>query len=369
MQMKSLSVLMFLGACINSSGDAWIQRPLVDDGTTPRSNQDLVTGIYFSSPDQGYAVTTGANATAYSGGAVFALSGSNASLAFSGKKAGYSLNDIEFTGLEPTPNGVVAMAYAADIVSGDSTGHFTIAKNGNLEGGEAITALHQTASRTTLIRNNGIVSTSVQPAGPQAQYVDVWSPEISNKLPTDLCKDGPRSAILPVLRYSSYIGHGLIAYTSATDSQPQICISTDGGMSFYPHHLTVGRDQDTSPPRGVVFTSAQNGITWWSNSSTRAYIQRTTDGGKTWRAVALPENIANHLIRLNGGFFAPDGQHGWIVGYDHDAQAALGIATTDGGETWSTVSDLGNSELYCGFALDATHVWVGGDNGMLLQRR
>lgn len=119
----------------------------------------------------------------------------------------------------------------------------------------------------------------------------------------------------------------------------------------------------------MLFTSPQNGLAWFGSQYAKAYVQRTTDGGRTWRAVALPSSVADRTLALNAAFFAPDGQHGWIVGYDFDASAALGLATTDGGATWSVLSGLGKSKLYSGFALDATHVWVGGEQGVLLARQ
>lgn len=359
MQTKYLSFLL-LGGCLSSGSNdpVWTNIPLVNDGAVTRFANDLVTDIYFSSPDHGYVATRGSNNTFSLGGAVFAISGSHVSIAFSGKN-----DKINFTGLYPTPTGVAATSYAADLIVGDSTGHFTTIMNGNLAGGEPVLAFNQTASGTTLITKNGIVHTSPQPPGPQAQYVDVWAPEVTENLPPDQCHEGPRGAGIPITRYSTYIGNGLIAYTAGPDSEPQICISTDGGKSFYPHNLN---GQNDATPTGVVFTSAQNGITWSSDPVLRSYIQRTTDGGKTWHSVDLPETLANHRLRLNAGFFAPDGQHGWIVGYDLNKTHALGIATTDGGETWSVVNGLGKNELYSGFALDATHVWFGGDWGTLL---
>lgn len=373
MQIKTISFL-FLGACINSGADDagdsdWTPIPLVDDGLVQRPGNDRVSGIYFSSADKGYVVTQGDGQTFTDGGAVFAIAGRTASVAFSGQNGGPSLiGTIDFTGLEPTSNGIVAMAYSADIVTGDASGRFSIAKNGNLEGIDNVLAVRESASGTILIRDTGVVTKSTTKPGPSASYVDVWAPtaipRVPENLPPAMCQVGPPSAGVPT-RYAAYIGHDLIAYTAAPDNEPQICISRDGGTSFYPTKLTVSDDAAT-PPTGVLFTSPQNGLTWWGSQYAKAYVQRTTDGGKTWRSVELPTSIAAHALALNAAFFAPDGQHGWIVGYDYNASAALGLATTDGGATWSVLSGLGTSKLYSGFALDATHVWVGGEQGVLL---
>lgn len=67
-------------------------------------------------------------------------------------------------------------------------------------------------------------------------------------------------------------------------------------------------------------------------------------------------------------FFAPDKTHGWIVGA-HDEHPML-LATSDGGHTWTdesaTVLALTDNRLHSGFAVDADHVFVGGENGTLL---
>jgi hypothetical protein len=399
MQIKTLS-LLFLGACavvpgstgggdddgggggssMGSGGGGgsgggtsseWTAIPLVDDGNIPHAGNDLVSGIYFTAPDKGYVVTQGAGDSFSDGGAVFAIANTTATLAFSGKDGGPSqLGSIDFTGIEPTANGVVAMAYSADIVRGDASGHFAIAKDGNLGGIEPVLGFHETASATTIIRDTGVVSVATSAAGPNASFQDVWAPNATQRipqdLPADMCQGGPMGTGAPVTRASAYIGNGLIAYTADPDFMPQVCVSTNGGSSFYPAMLTVDDDASESPPTGVLFTSATTGITWWGSSTAKPYIQRTTDGGKTWTSVAVPAAVASHGLAMNAAFFAPDGQHGWIVGFDHDSNKALALASTDGGATWSALSGLGDAPLYSGFALDATHVWIGGTEGVLL---
>ena len=66
--------------------------------------------------------------------------------------------------------------------------------------------------------------------------------------------------------------------------------------------------------------------------------------------------------------------HDWITGYNLSTSAPLLLATTDGGSTWTTVgagltaavTASGGDKLYCGFALDATHFWIGGASGLVL---
>jgi photosystem II stability/assembly factor-like uncharacterized protein len=93
----------------------------------------------------------------------------------------------------------------------------------------------------------------------------------------------------------------------------------------------------------------------------------------TWRDVPLPGAVASRSIELPAGFFAPDGQHGWLAGQDRNASSAVLLATTDGGASWTAVDGVADAvnafhggKLYTGFALDATHIWLGGEGGLVM---
>ena len=60
--MKKLLGLCLIAACSNTmnpggdddgGGGGWTAIPLLDDGSVQRSGNDLVTGIYFASADDG----------------------------------------------------------------------------------------------------------------------------------------------------------------------------------------------------------------------------------------------------------------------------------------------------------------------------
>ncbi|HEY0190742.1 MAG TPA: hypothetical protein VGC42_06430, partial [Kofleriaceae bacterium] len=153
-----------------------------------------------------------------------------------------------------------------------------------------------------------------------------------------------------------------------------ICLSTDGGATFVPRVLDVDDRAADFVPSGVMFPSPQVGLTWFAEPSAGAYLQRSTDGGATWHAVALPADLAGAALQLPVGFFAPDGQHGWLAGYDTSGPGhAVLIATGDAGATWATVDGVAEAvqafhggKLYAGFALDASHVWLGGEQGLVM---
>lgn len=356
---------------------SWKAIALLDDGSVQRSDNDLVTGIYFASADDGYVVTTGAMSSFGDGGAVYkATSSGLTKLAFSGHQdAPSEAGGIDFVGIDPSPSGVIAFAYSADIV--ESTDHgatFTDQKDGNLAGIEPVLALRQSSSGTTIVRETGVVSTSTSAPGPNASFTDVWAPEgvppTPDPVPADQCQEGPRSAGVPTTRSSAYVSadRQFIAYTSSPDHDPQICISKDGGTSFKPVLLTGLPADDDGMPAGIAFASATTAITFGgtTNVDGEAFIQRSTDSGATWATVAIPADVASHGLDLKYAFFAPDGQHGWIVGYDGTSSKSLVLSTTDGGATWAAEQLSQEVKLYSGFALDASHVWIGGEAGTLL---
>lgn len=385
MQIKMLSLLL-LGACatnpISAGGDGddgpvgvdtsytddsgltnrdWRSVPLTDDGELHRSQTDRVTAMLFSTPYSGYIATASPN-----GGAVFRVNqvygdGPFVSLAFG---AAEDRPAMDYTRLVQTPSGVVATAYAADIVRADADGNFALIKNGNLEGGERVIGYRELDSGTTMLRDTGIVSTAAQASGPSAEFTDVWAPSdrIPEHIPAEQCHVGPSGA--------TYIGNDWISYTAVEAWHPEICISTDGGHAFYASVLDVPSNTVGSAPAGVVFGSQGVGLTWLGAENGHSYIQRTVDGGTTWSDVVLPPLLHRYItgrsISLNAGFFAPDGQSVWIVGHDHDANRALVLHSSDAGIHWSRIAGLGRAELFAGFAVDAEHVWLGGANGTVL---
>jgi hypothetical protein len=290
---------------------------------------------------------------------------------------------IDFTGLERTPTGYLAMAYANDVISStDGGATFKIDNNGTPDdfGTERVMAYRVTSTGTTLVRDTGVVTVSSDAPGPGAIYNDVWAPTatrpIPDPVPPDECRIGPRGSGLPRTHDSVYVSadRQFIAYTANEDTlSPEICISSDGGRAFFPHLLDVPVAAAEYTPTGVLFTTPMIGIAWFAQPAAGSYIKRTSDGGKSWDDVALPSAVASRDLELPAGFFAPDGQHGWLTGFDHGSARALLLATADGGASWTLVAGVADAvdafhggQLYSGFALDATHIWVGGEGGVVM---
>ena len=369
----------------------WAAMPLVDDTSVPgdtvyHQGNDVVTGIYFTTPTTGVITSTGANQTSADGGAVFEASGTAVtSVAFSGNGTGLSLvGAVDFTGIEKTPNGFIAMAHANDAVTSTDGGHtFSIQKNGrNQMGIEPMLAYRQTATGATLVRSSGVVTVTTGSApGPDVVFQDVWAPEANPPIPAVVpvtqCQARPSGSNNPVTRDAVFVSadRNFIAYTANPDEEPMICISTDGGRSFLPHDLVVPAPAIAAQPGGVMFASPSTGIAYFGSGNTAgAYLARTTTAGAAWTNIALPAAIASHSVELRAATFAPDGVHGYLVGFDFTTSQALLLTTADTGATWAVdsdvgpaASDAGGGKLYSVFALDTSHVWVGGTYGLLLR--
>lgn len=358
MQIKTLSLLL-LGACagISEPSDHDLDPAVAEPGTSPPAWKAIalpsagrVTGLLFGSPDRGFAATDG-------NGAVFAVDGSTASFALS-RGIGAAPADLAFTGLVQTPAGIVATADASMAVRSDAWGQFSIQRNGNLDERDAVIGYEESETGAVLVRSSGIISRSPQPAGMHAEFEDIWNPAANEDLPGDMCQLGPSNG--------AYIGNHMIAYGANEAWSPEICISADGGRSFYPHVLDVPDGAIGVAPAGVTFASPTLGLAWRGTLNGSSYIMRTTDAGENWTRTRLPAALAKHALAFDAGLFAADGSTAWVIGYDLDSHAALGLVSRDGGESWSEVLGLGDVELTSGFALDATHVWFGRADGVVL---
>jgi photosystem II stability/assembly factor-like uncharacterized protein len=98
-------------------------------------------------------------------------------------------------------------------------------------------------------------------------------------------------------------------------------------------------------------------VAWVSGNSYGGYgtIYRTTDGGATWTrmgsAASIPDTTLTKIHALNA-------TNVWAVG------TGTILHTTDGGNTWTNMVPSGyeSTNLQGLFAVDATNIWVSGEN-------
>lgn len=368
------------GASVEAgAGDAWTAMALVDDNSNPdhpirHAGADFVTGIYYATPDQGVLVSADDGRLNPEGGAVFAATASTVTkVLFSGGESSTPrhMGTIDFSGVERTATGYVAMAYASELVVSSDNGA-TFAKIDNSAQSrfsiERVLALAVTDTGTTMVRDNGTVSVSSTAPSASASYDDVWG----NNLGNSMCAVGPKSSTSPVTRSSVYVSpkRSRIAYTTNAGGVTAVCHSVNGGLEFKAEPLTV---PTTAQPTGVMFPTRKIGIAWYGNPIQPGWIRRTADGGASWGTVALPAAVASHNMELFGGHFATDCMHAWIVGYDHTDLQAIMLASSDAGASWSVVAGVGaavdaahGDKLYSVFALDTAHIWAGGASGVVI---
>jgi photosystem II stability/assembly factor-like uncharacterized protein len=390
---KNLFVMCLMTGCSalgGGDGGGWTAMPLLDDNTDPdnpgwHEGRSLVTGVRFTSLDDG-VVTVAADNGGMAGGAVFGARADEVTeIRFAGRDSICSTGPSDFHGLAETPDGMVALTEACALVASHDGGRtFAAARMGG--GGDPLAlektlGLRVTGAGSVIVRDTGVVSRSASAPGDAAIWEDVWAPaaipSIPAEVPANMCQDGPVSDQVPVEPQAAYIGPdgGFIAYVADPEGEPpQICISRDGGRSFLPSPLDVGPQV---APIGVLFMgdqvgSEQVGITWYSNTFAAAdtYLRRTTDGGATWTEVAVPSELAGVRLNLRHLFFAPGNTVGWLVDYNLDTREPLLLKTRDGGATFEVLHSgladaLPDVRLQTGFALDADHIWVGGEQGGL----
>lgn len=222
---------------------------------------------------------------------------------------------------------------------------------------------------------------------PGALWLGVWSP-ISPSIPPNfsdlkradpkLCEADPGVPWSPKLTQPAYVAPDLsvIVYTAGTRNQrgsvnPGVCISVDGGKRF--HNVAFAGLDGEIGPLGVKCINSNRCYAYggMDYSPESVYIYYTNDAQKgvasSWTKAKLPTLRENTKFRGIG--FAPDGNAGWAIATVDGAGPAF-FSTTDGGASWQDVSSsiraLASNRMHAVYAFDATHVWIGGEKGLLL---
>ena len=362
--------------------------------------EDEITGVHCTSTSACVIATD--DRASSPGGFIYAASDTSIGAEL---VAGEDLTDvggisgtIGFHGFSEVDGRLIAVADVSRLFL-SATGDFTNATSWSaiqigsdsdeLTGINAQFAFGRDASgRWVLGRAGGLFESPDDPA-PTAFWSGLWSPARIPPFPSDfaarlaadptICDMDVGAGGIPAPLQSIYLAPdlSLAMYTSAGLNQtgsaaPGVCISTDGGQNF--HNVAFPAIGDERGPKGLYCTGADtcfafNGLGFDEGS---AYVYRTTDASagvaSTWARVSIPTSFATESdVNLDFMFFAPDGTHGWIVGERNNS--ALLLRTTDGGTSWANVTApllaLTDQPLRSGFALDADHVWVGGEHVLL----
>ena len=309
-----------------------------------------------------------------------------------------TLGTLNFTGLAKVGSRLIAHVDSAGAAFISATGDITKAgswsavKIGTLGAGETFGLNQQMGigtkdGRWVQFNFRQIYDSSDEP-GAGALWSPLWSP-VSPSVPRDfealkradpkLCDSDPGVSISPHLTQPGYVAPDLavILYPSGARNQrgtdsPGVCISTDGGQRFY--HVEFKGIEDSVGPVGMTCLNANKcwaygGVDYEAAS---AFVYSTSDAQKgvnsTWTKAKLPNLRENTKFRSLS--FAPDGVSGWLVGWSGSGDTLM-FQSSDGGASWkdatSTIRALAPSaRLHAVYALDATHVWIGGEGGLLL---
>ena len=141
--------------------------------------------------------------------------------------------------------------------------------------------------------------------------------------------------------------------------------SFDGGQTF--HSRDMGAD--TGMILDIHFLDASTGFIAGASGSdedmAHARILKTTDGGKTWRAVYDSPRAGDNNWKL--AFPSPSVGYATIMSYKAPTSEARGfvVKTTDGGEHWRPLTVTTDHDwIPYGIAfVSETHGWVGGADG------
>jgi hypothetical protein len=266
---------------------------------------------------------------------------------------------------------------------------------GEAFGGNAQEALRGDADDHWLLINHvGYVYGSSSAPSAGTDWTKLWSPTATPPVPEDfedryaadgtLCDSDVSTGEAPAATQNVYISEdlGLAMFPAGGLNQsgtakPGVCISTDRGVTFYNVPFADLADLDISAPGPIAVTCLDNDDCFAYNGvdlelgSVYLYYTNNASAGKAsvWHRATLPAGLdAGTDVNPYVLFFAPDKMHGWLAGANEENPMLL--ATTDGGHTWTNksaaISALTDQRLHSGFAVDADHVFLGGEDGTLL---
>jgi hypothetical protein len=385
----------------DGAGFRTVAVPDTDDGVT-RTDIDTITGIHCESPTACAIATRNRD----HGGALFVTTdGAALTPVFTSAdiEAQGLIGHAQFLNVDDTGAGWIARVDVASplvMAAAEPTtaASWSLVDPGTNEGESDFAVLNNQElvraadDGTWLYVYSGVMWMATQPPGPSTAWTGLWSPGRVPPFPEDydalkaadptLCESGPAVNSAPDFGQLGYASPdlGLViypaggpnqdrAYQGSTDA-PGVCVSRDRGQSFH----VVAFDGLDPAQVGPVVVDCIDADRCWAIGGVEfdgapAYVYYSTDASAaapTWTAATVPSQEDRDSPR--GIAFAPDGQHGWLVG-----DRGLVWRTGDGGATWTDASAdiaaVAGADLTFQSAavIDADHVWLGGDDGTLLR--
>jgi photosystem II stability/assembly factor-like uncharacterized protein len=88
--------------------------------------------------------------------------------------------------------------------------------------------------------------------------------------------------------------------------------TTNGGKTWNVSHGGDTRDFTVGPSLWTVFSDLQHALVTGLNDEALT----TADGGKTWKALKVPEAVATYAVAVTAGRFLTGGEGVRLVGMD-----------------------------------------------------
>ncbi|HHH28995.1 MAG TPA: hypothetical protein ENK57_11715 [Polyangiaceae bacterium] len=295
---------------------------------------------------------------------------------------------VRFMRLVMTPSGPVALIDRAeplvmaddDFTSPSSWRTVDPGDLGSLEGALNPQLWFQFDANGSQLGLRGVVLAANGPPGPLTKWEATWSPP---SIPSDyidlvlsdetICGSAPSGGHGPVGFVSDDVQQIVFPVGNGFEDDPNrpgACLSLDAGGTFRYAELP---DSEVAfgGPHGLRCNDVEHCWAFGDGGATEpSYVYRSTSSltvGMDWMRAAIPDGPERELRDVA---FAPDNLHGWLVGTEAPGRGLV-LATEDGGATWSEnlVADhpaFEDAALRSVFALDDRHIWVGGEDGLLL---
>ncbi|HEX7666397.1 MAG TPA: YCF48-related protein [Polyangiaceae bacterium] len=384
---------------------AWHAITLPDDLDATDNAGERVTGVVCTAVDKCIVTTNpfGEAGHVYATDGKVLLNGNAPLITGDGTYADqfHTAGSVEFLGAEIVGTRVILRLEGAENAFVSATGDITapaswtsttLGTSGTADTNFGLNAqfgIGTNGTKWAFIGNGRVWEATTATPAPATSWMDIFSPNATPPIPSDidtqrtadptLCNTDPSVSFQPTPDQNLYFAPDLsLIVTPASavnqfgDDTAGVCISLDGGHTF--HHSAFAGLNDGQGPTGINCSSKDHcvayGGTQSNDGSAVVYMTNNASAGKdsTWAKATIPTTPNDSGFRDVA--FAPDGMHGWLVG-SSSSNGSLMYTTTDGGATWTdSTADVKtlakDNRLHSVYVYDATHVYIGGEQGVLL---
>jgi hypothetical protein len=340
----------------------------------PAHSGEYIAGIYFDRADHGVIATSRSIAEA--------THDATGKLLFEASDKATLLQSVQHLG-----DALVLLTNQETVVASPDGTTFTTEPLNLGIGNKAAAIGRDAATGRWYVAADRFIFSAADAPSAQTVWTDEWSPsDATNKVPATLeandCGDYDGR-----LTQNLYVGSELVVFGSEAGDpdnvrQATVCVSRQRGhfqkvVLPNPPLFPLPGGPYVRSLDGIFFVDDALGFAWSANGPYKGvepYLYRSTDRAATWTRVSLPASIADgqKMLSLQTMFATPDGSDlfmGGLVGDLGSSRKLVLLHSSDGGVSWDDRSaGLASftGDISAGFALDGTHIWIGGSWGFLL---